>query len=249
MRERGKLNRRTFMGAVGAAAGAAVTGFWARKDFSALIVDLASGSGSWRNLTTYQDLKARQSILLYCFHKYDPETRVIPSGLPNAGLPYILTTTDEIFGNSTLQNHVACIRVNQSVVSTSAPNPAPFGKLAHYSYWTPCMITPASSPPLQYEFYDYVADGNAYELGNDVTYNVAPSCPGKACDLFSDIDPGNSGSLFFTELRAGLKNANYLCAQQTALNAYFNYLKGIGYDTSGCTPPSGCAGSGTTCAS
>ena len=68
----------------------------------------------------------------------------------------------------------------------SVPNPAPLGKFAVYSVWTNCTTTPAASPAAQYEFYDYVTDGNTKELGNDVTYTTAPSCPGSdqlACDL------------------------------------------------------------------
>ena len=193
-------------------------------DFGALIVDLAYGNGSWRSIPTYVDLKTRQSILLFCYGKYSAETRVIPPTLPNATLPYILTTTDENFNpGGPAQSHVTCIRVNSQVVSSADPNPAPLGKFAIYSAWESCNITPATSPSPQYEFYDYVTDGNTYELNNDVVYTTQPTS-GPAFDFFTDINPGSASSLFATELRAPLHNSSYACAQTTGISDYLNYL-------------------------
>ena len=133
---------------------------------------------------------------------------------------------------------------NQTTVGTANPKPAPLGKFAHYSYWTPCTVTPTTNPGMQYEFYDYANLGNTSELGNNVNYQTAPTS-GLGYDLFTCIDPNNSSSLFFTELRRPLQYPAYQCAQQTALSNYFAYLISIGYN-SGCTP-NACTQSPPTC--
>ncbi len=201
-------------------------------DFFGLMCDLASGgTGQWR--LAYPDLANRQSLWSF-LSSNSPETRVTPGPL---GLPYILTSFDEIKSNENgvnlnyAKSHIVCLRTKNDPAAGLAG-----GKLAYYSAWASCTNVQDPAVTADTEFYDYNVSGasNPNEMGNDAFSNnaVTQTAFQQHQQALGNVGANPSG-LFASEFSAPLvgkgNDGNSLSqTSRTAIQTYVNYINNTG---------------------
>jgi arylsulfatase A-like enzyme len=202
-------------------------------DFFGLVCDLATNGGQlWqKGPQAYPDLAPRQSLWKFLYQNSN-ETRIAPT----LGVPYILHTCDDDSNTpSATIFHIVGLRTKTNALNVAQPG----AKLGIYSKWGTCSIIPVSTPPPNYEFYDYnpAARDNWKELGNDY-FSKNPAIQETIADYLDELGswgPPATG-LIGTELYRPLvgigTDGNPLSeAQATAQQNYFDYIWG----TSVCT--------------
>ena len=201
-------------------------------DFFGLMCDLVTGgSGQWR--LAYPDLANRQSLWSF-LSSNSSETRVAPGPI---GLPYILTSFDELKSNENAGNlnysksHVLCMRTKNDPTSGVAG-----AKLAFYSAWASCTDVQDPTVTPDPEFYDYNPQSlnNVSEIGNDYFSNNATTQATLQHyqQALGNIGPNPTG-LYATEFSAPLvgkgNDGNPLSqTSKTAIQTYVNYISNTG---------------------
>jgi arylsulfatase A-like enzyme len=194
-------------------------------DLFGLFCDLATeGAGTWR--TAYPDLANRES--LWNFMQGRQESYRLwypPSGAP---VPYIWHTCDRPCpGPGGINNHIRAFRTK-----TKSSNPTfPGAKLATYSQWGECAVSPIPGAVQQTEYYSYdpATTNNWLEMGNDYT---AASEQNRIDDYLQATGLlGSQTSGLVTDLTApligtGTDGTPLSSAQAIALQNYLNYTYG-----------------------
>jgi arylsulfatase A-like enzyme len=124
------------------------TGLTSSVDVAPLLLDLATGSPSWRNDSHYSHLAARHDVASMLGDPAAP------------GRKYVLHATDETVTEFAIQPHAASAPLHVVALRT------PKAKYATYSNHVPSSIKPLSAGR-ETELYDYSTQQGRMELRND----------------------------------------------------------------------------------
>jgi arylsulfatase A-like enzyme len=124
------------------------TGLTSSVDVAPLLLDISTGSSSWRKDSHYAHLAARHDIAAMLSDPTAP------------GRPYVLHATDEIVTEFAVEAYAASAPLHVVAVRT------PRAKYATYSDFAPGSIKPLPGG-LETELYDYSTRQGSLELRND----------------------------------------------------------------------------------
>jgi arylsulfatase A-like enzyme len=124
------------------------TGLTSSVDVAPLLLDISTGSSSWRKESHYSHIASR----------HDLTTMLGDPAAP--GRPYVLHTTDEVVTEFALEPHAASAPLHVVALRT------PLAKYATYSNFAAASIKPLTDGR-ETELYDYSTPAGRLELRND----------------------------------------------------------------------------------